>query len=496
VAGVSNAYLRVLAAAGAPIVGTPDADVLTARDGDDEEIYGLRGDDALIAGDGNDALDGGLGADRMEGGAGDDTYFVETPRDRTEEAVAGAAGGVDLVRVSIDWRLGPNLENLRLHGPAIVGEGNGLDNLIIGNGNANRLHGYGGADRLVGLGGDDRLVGGAGDDTFFWGPDPYPQVWLDEAEELVDDGADVIHGGPGSDTFVVPTFWRTEGPYEWSVENGIVADLAAGTVDHVDTGFLRDLLSSIENIRTGNATDRILGSQGANVIECGGGYNVVRARGGDDVIVGGATQDGGDYGPKVMERLDGGAGDDVIDSGGSYWEYKEAHYYEGGVTTDRLFGRGGADHLIGGKGHVAMTGGQAADLFETRCDVFVTWDYDTYLPRDLIASTATITDFDPWEGDRIELRIVATHCYFDDGGNLEMTKGPAPTFVGANADVDVDEIGYTTVERSDGSIDTVIAYRFLATWPGYAGEVAEEREFRIVLEDYDGGLTEDWFTIL
>ena len=106
----------------------------------------------------------------MEGGAGDDTYFVENAGDRTVETLAGVAGGIDLVRVSIDWTLGANLENLRLHGPAIVGEGNGLDNQLAGNGNANRLYGFAGNDTLFGLTGNDRLFGGAGNDTFVWTP--------------------------------------------------------------------------------------------------------------------------------------------------------------------------------------------------------------------------------------------------------------------------------------------------------------------------------------
>ena len=190
--------------------GTPNADVLNGT-GLDDEIYGRWGNDLLRGLAGNDWLDGGLGADRMEGGAGDDTYFVENVGDRTVGA-PGLAGGIDLVRVSINWTLGAGLENLRLHGPAIVGEGNGLNNQMAGNGNANRLYGFGGNDTLFGLTGNDRLFGGFGNDTFVWTPsvrlfdteigaDPNPNNEL----VLVDDGADVIFGGPGSDTYVVPS---------------------------------------------------------------------------------------------------------------------------------------------------------------------------------------------------------------------------------------------------------------------------------------------------
>ena len=107
----------------------------------------------------------------------------------------------------------------------------------------------------------------------------------------------------------------------WTIDNGVSANLATGIVDYIDTGFQRDRLFSIENIRTGNSTDRIIGSAGANVIESGGGYNVVRAGGGDDTIIGGVTRNSQSIDPTrtIMELLDGGAGNDVIDSGGSFW---------------------------------------------------------------------------------------------------------------------------------------------------------------------------------
>ena len=127
---------------------------------------------------------------------------------------------------------------------------------------------------------------------------------------LVDDGADHIFGEGGSDTYDVRRRPRTiDGPsISWTIDNGVSANLATGTVDYIDTGFQRDRLYSIENIRTGNSTDRIIGSAAANVIESGGGYNVVRANGGDDVIIGGVTQNSEsvDRTRTTMELLDGG----------------------------------------------------------------------------------------------------------------------------------------------------------------------------------------------
>jgi Ca2+-binding RTX toxin-like protein len=290
------------------------------------------------------------------------------------ETLGSFAGGIDLVRVSIDWRLGANLENLRLHGPAIVGEGNGLVNTLAGNGNANRLYGFDGDDWLFGLTGNDRLFGGAGGDTFVWTPsvrivgtdivaDPIPD---ENQPVLVDDGADLIYGGSGGDTYVVPTVSYLFGPNRVTIDNRVSANLATGIVDYLDTGFQRDRLFSVEHIQTGNATDRIIGSAAANVIHPGGGYNVVRALGGDDLIIGGVTLDSPSIDPTrtIMEILDGGSGDDVIVSGGSFWLSTESGNFDSGLTTDRLLGGGGNDRLEGGQGFVEMTGGAGLDVFE------------------------------------------------------------------------------------------------------------------------------------
>jgi Ca2+-binding RTX toxin-like protein len=289
----------------------------------------------------------------------------------------------------------------------------------------------------------------------------------------------------------VPSAWFERSVEILAIENGVRANLATGIVDYIDTGFERDRLFSIENIRTGNSTDRIIGSAAANVIESGGGYNVVHAGGGDDTIIGGTTQHSQVIDParRIMELLDGGAGDDVIDSGGSLW----TDYPFGGfaLTTDRLLGGGGDDRLIGGDGFVEMTGGAGADTFEAQCDIFVVEESFSGATTDILVSGATITDFDPGQEDRIELNVVSTHLDEDDF--FREAPGPTPNFIGESTDIGLDQVGYSTVRRSDGSVDTVITYRFLATG---TYDFAEEREFRIVLEDYDDGLTYDLFTIL
>ncbi len=70
----------------------------------------------LIGNDGANMLDGGGGADILEGGKGADTYVVDNLGDQVIETLAGAAGGIDLVRSQVSFTLGANIEKLTLLG--------------------------------------------------------------------------------------------------------------------------------------------------------------------------------------------------------------------------------------------------------------------------------------------------------------------------------------------------------------------------------------------
>ena len=110
--------------------------------------------------------------DTLAGGDGNDTYVVN----RKDVIVEEAGGGIDLVRSSISWWLGANLEHLELTGTrGSSGTGNSANNKITGNEGNNELSGMGGNDMLrgglgddvlTGSAGGDTLVGGGGDDTF------------------------------------------------------------------------------------------------------------------------------------------------------------------------------------------------------------------------------------------------------------------------------------------------------------------------------------------
>jgi Ca2+-binding RTX toxin-like protein len=156
------------------IRGNAGANILRGEDGADK-LYGGAGDDRLYGGEGNDTLDGGTGADAMFGGAGNDTYIVDNVRDTVDES--DDPTGIDIVKSSVSFTLGKNVENLTLTGTgAIDGRGNELANKITGNAADNALSGGAGNDTLSGGAGNDVLSGGA--------------------------GLDILTGGAGADTFV------------------------------------------------------------------------------------------------------------------------------------------------------------------------------------------------------------------------------------------------------------------------------------------------------
>ncbi|MDQ3478200.1 MAG: calcium-binding protein [Pseudomonadota bacterium] len=149
-------------------------------------IVGNSAANTLTGGDGNDTLNGGASADTMVGGIGNDTYFVDDIGDIVNEL---PGQGNDLVKSSVSYTLGDDVDRLVLTGSAANGTGNALNNGIVGNGAANTLRGEGGRDKVSGGDGDDtiygglgndRLIGGAGADGFIFDTEPHSKTNVDQ----------------------------------------------------------------------------------------------------------------------------------------------------------------------------------------------------------------------------------------------------------------------------------------------------------------------------
>ncbi len=283
-------------------------------------INGTPGDDTLVGTSGADTIDGGAGADEMRGLKGSDTYLVDNVGDRVIEA---AGGGNDTVRASVGFTLADNVENLVLTGNAgLSGTGNALDNKLTGNAGNNWLDGKEGADTMV---------GGKGDDTY-----------------RVDNAGDVVaeKAGQGIDTVSTSidytlgqgvenlTMWSTDtggikghgNELANSMSDWIGSDLLAGldgndtlnggTVlspgasDTLDGGNGDDVLNAG---RYSYSSDVLYGGEGSDTLTVKAGANALYGGGGDDLLLSGS---GGMYhGPS--DYLDGGAGNDTLQGGGS-----------------------------------------------------------------------------------------------------------------------------------------------------------------------------------
>lgn len=183
---IGNDAANILKGGGSNVSHMP----ISVRTGD--KLYGMGGNDTLIAGDlgdeelsefNDDFLDGGTGADYMAGGIGDDTYIVDDTNDVIFET---SFGGRDKVISSVSYTLSSDVEDVKFIGTGErIGTGNELNNYFSAlepNGINLTIYGNGGDDWISASNGNDLLFGGAGNDDISTGG-----------------GTDTVTGGAGQD---------------------------------------------------------------------------------------------------------------------------------------------------------------------------------------------------------------------------------------------------------------------------------------------------------
>jgi Ca2+-binding RTX toxin-like protein len=120
------------------------------------------------------------------GTTGNDSYLIDNTLDTVTEA---PSAGTDSIQSSVSYSLPTDVENLTLTGYFnLSGNGNALDNVIIGNSGNNTLNG---SDAYSYSNDDlDTLQGGAGDDTYVLSyTHPYT---FDNVVELTGQGTDTV----------------------------------------------------------------------------------------------------------------------------------------------------------------------------------------------------------------------------------------------------------------------------------------------------------------
>jgi Ca2+-binding RTX toxin-like protein len=295
--------------------GGDGSDILDGGDGDDALYGGSNIGLPLIfehlhGGAGNDWLVGGPGADWLFGGPDNDTYVVD---DYEDLIVENEGEGHDTVRSSVSIALASNFEDLILTGSAINGDGNELNNRIVGNGVGNSLQGQAGNDELDGGSGNDSLHGGNDHDLLKGGPG---DDWLQGG-----DGNDILLGGEDNDT----------------LSGGAGEDVLDGGAgyDYMDGGLGDD------NYKIDNGGDWMfeMPGEGIDTVQSPISYALPRqAESEVDNLVLLGTAVSGD-GNELKNTL------------------------VGNDAANFLNGHGDDDRLIGGLGQDTMTGGAGIDWF-------------------------------------------------------------------------------------------------------------------------------------
>ncbi|MCC7259651.1 MAG: type I secretion C-terminal target domain-containing protein, partial [Alphaproteobacteria bacterium] len=177
---------------------------------------------------------------------------------------------------------------------------------------------------------------------------------------------------------------------------------------------------------------------------------------GSDSLFGGGDDDwllgreGDDYisGESGDDLLDGGSGNDVI-VGGSGEDIIRAD-----DGADVLFGNTGADLLDGYEGNDTLIGGQGSDSVSggVGADVFVFHG----LSNDGVALEDEILDFSVTEGDRIDLRGLASDFSQVEISTVIMDVNQIYTIVTVEGDMVTQEITLWGV--SDASTITEVAF--------------------------------------
>ncbi|WP_373991480.1 beta strand repeat-containing protein [Duganella sp. BuS-21] len=326
----------------------------------------------LDGGVGNDTLIGGAGIDTLTGGAGNDVYVVDVAGDVLTEAFNGGTDSVETALAS--YTLGANIEHLKstaIGTLAFTGNGNALDNEIIGGAGKDTLNGGIGNDTLSGGAGDDSLLGGEGNDV------------LNAGTALL---GDVVDGGNGNDTLSLDGDF---GDYVRSRPNATdtkLVKVSSGEIiilRNVETVSFDGMLKSINEVNAGLVSvgnDTLTGTIGDDSLNGGTGVDLMIGLEGDDIY---EVDVAGD----AITELDGGGLDLVNVAFKAAGTYVLSSYVDnatitaaatiavnltgnaqdnlltGNAAANTLLGDAGNDTLDGGAGIDKLTGGAGNDVY-------------------------------------------------------------------------------------------------------------------------------------
>jgi len=328
-------------------------------------VFGMGGNDQLVAGyytgvldggDGNDILDG-TGSQYLQevnGGTGDDTIYVNA------NAVANGGEGNDII-YSAGWTHGGDgndtiILSFSYYSFQVTGDAG--DDEIIGSYGSETIDGNEGNDTLDGGDGDDFLTGGAGADLLTGGSGNDRFVYS------VGDGDDHITDIAPGDVVEVHGYAAVQSMILLGGDVLVVfADGDQITFSNADIATVEDALLLVDAPQPlGTEGDDTLTGQSSNdVIDGLGGNDSIDGRGGDDILVGAGGAD----------TLIGGDGNDTLYSCDITGPYSFPYYgnpftpplLDTGTEVDTLIGGAGYDTLFAGYGDNVDGGDDIDNLF-------------------------------------------------------------------------------------------------------------------------------------
>ncbi|MDD5160514.1 MAG: cadherin-like domain-containing protein [Sulfuricurvum sp.] len=453
-----------------------------------ENLYGSTYADTLVGDSVNNTLNGNLGADTMMGATGDDIYIVDNIDDIVIE---NANEGVDIVRSSVSYTLGANIENLFLFGSDnINGAGNTLNNAIYAGGGNNVMDGGAGTDTLSYYYATDgvsvnlslttaQATGGSGSDTILnienlTGSNYNDTLIGNSVNNTLNGGAgaDTMMGGAGNDTYVVDSI------------GDVVTENVNEGVDRVISSVTYTLESNLENLTlTGTAAINGIGNNLNNSLVGNSADNILNGLAGADVMSGGAGNDTyyvDNIGDTVIENS--AEGTDTVASTVSYSlsaNVENLVLYGtavingvGNNLNNSLVGNSANNTLNGSTGADTMLGGAGNDTYyvdNIDDKVIETTTATSGIDAggsDLIISTASYTLGDYVESLRLNTSNAANATGNSLNNNIYAGAGDNIMDGGAGADnlsyayatsgVTVN-LGITTAQNTLGSgIDTIL----------------------------------------
>jgi Ca2+-binding RTX toxin-like protein len=279
------------------IVGKGASDVIYGGGGDDVISGGPNGNDTICGGPGDDTIRGGRGFDSLYGDGGNDHLFGETGSDRVDggdgdDQLSGFKGADHLYGDGGDDSL------LGAKGPDSLDGGPGND-FADGQQGSDDLQGGAGDDKLVGDkgndgidgdGGDDQIEGGAGDDPHLeGGPGTDTLIGgsgIDNADGGPGDG-DIVRGDAGTDTLSGGPGGGDIVSYASATRSGVIVDLQTNQAK----GDGHDELSEFEDVVGSPQDDTITGDGSFNRLDGGVGNDTLDSGGGGGVAYGGPGTD-------------------------------------------------------------------------------------------------------------------------------------------------------------------------------------------------------------